>query len=124
MYGRKQTPFEVGFQAGQKAKGLPGRVEFIGSDSAMWAVTDGGPSIAEEFQRGLTAAAGGAEEHTIPLVSAPKGPGSRATRLQLAHEYLRYTPIPKGTKLPGGLVSDGTLVPPWAGPPLPVPPGL
>lgn len=116
LYVREKTPFEVGYLVGQKAQGLNGPLEWVGADSAMWAVNDGGPSIAEEFQRGLTAASNGV--HRVALISAPKGPGSRAARVQLLHEHLRYETLPKGMKLPGGLVSDGTMVPPWSGPKL------
>jgi hypothetical protein len=116
MYGKGRTPFEVGYDLGQKARGIKGRIEWVSGDSAMWAVTDGGESIAQEFQRGLTAAAGGSDP--IALISAPKGPGSRATRVQILHEHLRFETLPAGIPLPGGLVSDGTAVPPWAGPKL------
>lgn len=113
MYGKEQTPYQVGYTFGQKCRGLPGRMEWIAGDSAMWAVNDGGETIAEEFQRGLSAAT---QPEPIPLISAPKGPGSRPARVMLLHEHLRLTPIPKGVKLPGGLVSDGTVIPPWGGP--------
>jgi hypothetical protein len=93
LYVRQKTPYEVGYLVGQKAKQFP-QLEFLAGDSAMWAVTDGSPSVAEEFQRGLTAATAPA---TIPLISVSKGPGSRAARKQLLHEQLRYQKLEDGT---------------------------
>ena len=115
MYGKVQTAFEVGYLAGQRARGFPGRLEWIAGDSAMWAVTGNGPSVAEEFARGLSAAT---EPEPIPLISAPKGPGSRTARVQLLHEALRYETLPAGARLPGGLLATGNEPAPWAGPKL------
>lgn len=120
MYGKEKTPFEVGYALGEKAKGLNGPLEWVAGDSAMWAVTDGGESQAEGFQRGMIAAAGG--DDRVPLIAAPKGPGSRHARVTLLHEHLRLTPLPAGVKIPDGkgghIISDGTIIPPWGGPKL------
>lgn len=99
LYLTKKTPYEAGYLSGTMAKRFP-LLEFFAGDSAMWNVTDGGPTIAEEFQRGLTAAVLPA---SLPLVSVAKGPGSRMARKQLLHEHLRYQTNPDGT------------IPRWAG---------
>jgi phage terminase large subunit len=100
LYWRKKTPYEVGFMIGTLAKALP-QLEYVAGDSAMWAVNDGGPTVAEDVQKGITDAIG--HDRALPLVAAPKGPGSRAAGKQLVHDALRFTPA-----------ADGT-VPTWAG---------
>jgi phage terminase large subunit len=94
LYFRKKTPYEVGYLIGAVAKGLPA-LEFIAGDSAMWAVSDGGPSVAEDVQRGIADALG--HDRSLPLIAAPKGPGSRAAGKQLVHEHLRFTAQADGT---------------------------
>lgn len=85
---REQTPYDVGFTIARRCREWPLRLPgFISADSACWAVTDGGPSIAEELQRGLR---DGCPEAPIALVSAPKGAGSRLSGKMLIHQALRY----------------------------------
>jgi phage terminase large subunit len=94
LYFRKQTPYEVGYLVGTMAKALP-QLEYVAGDSAMWAVSDGGPSVAEECQKGITDAIG--HDRALPLISVAKGPGSRQAGKQLVHEALRFTPAADGT---------------------------
>jgi hypothetical protein len=94
IYFRKSTPYEVGYQIGTMAKALP-QLEYVAGDSAMWAVSDGGPTVAEDVQKGMADALG--HDRALPLVSAPKGPGSRQAGKQLVHEMLRFTQAADGT---------------------------
>jgi len=92
-------PYEVGYTIGQLVVGY-GLPEWIAGDSSMWDVTDGGPTIAERVQKGLNDALQGA---TVPLVSTPKGPGSRVAGKLLIHEGLKYTRAADGTVPSWGL---------------------
>jgi len=108
MRWREQPPYEIGFTIAQRCRAWPLHLPtFISADSACWAVTDGGPTIAEELQRGLR---DGCPEFPIALVSAPKGPGSRVAGKMLLHQALRVTPGEDGS------------VPAWARPRLTVHP--
>lgn len=85
---QSRTPFDVGETVGHALKRDVFRFpEWVWADSAMWAVNDGGPTIAEQFQAGLDAALG---ERSPKLVPAPKGPGSRAARKMLLHQGLAF----------------------------------
>lgn len=85
-YFREMTAGDVGRQAAEHFRRIAVPIQIAG-DSAMWAVTDGGPTVAEQFQEGLRSAWG----HGMPmLVKAPKGPGSRQARVVLTHELLRW----------------------------------
>lgn len=108
MYFQKKTPYEVGFLIGQRALTLPDRLEYVAAGSDMWDVRDGGPTLAEECQRGLRDAAGGDQApYIVPLTSVARGSGSRAARKMLLHEHLRYETV---------TTSEGSkLIPPWAG---------
>jgi hypothetical protein len=112
MYGKGRTPYQVGFDAQQKAAGLKGRVEWMACDEAIWG-DDRGETIAEDFQKGLTAGAQGGDP--IPLISVPKGPGSRPARVMLMHEYLRYETLPAGKVIKGVKIPPNTPAP-WGGP--------
>lgn len=97
----------VGRRIGQLLLKLPSaqRPDAVAADSAMWAVTDGGASIAAKVQEGIDAVF---DEHnatnrtvqqdlaTPQLYPAPKGTGSRAARKQLLHELLAWTPDADG----------------------------
>jgi hypothetical protein len=103
LYFKQQTPYEMGYVVGQRCRTIPdARVEWIGCDSAMIAVTDGGPSHYEEFARGLKDATFDAVLGVVPLVSAPKGPGSRVAGKMLVHEHLRVKRSPDGSIPPWG----------------------
>ena len=92
-YYRETPPYQVGFTFGKRIMQFP-RCEYVALDSACWNVTDGGPTIAEEIQRGLNDACG---KNAPAVVSAPKGSGSRITGKLLVHEALRYTRDEDGT---------------------------
>lgn len=81
---RKMKPFDVGYSFTKQSMRFP-RSEFIAIDTP--AVSDGGPTILEELQRGAKAAAG---ERAPVFINPPKGPGSRATKKMLLHEYLKW----------------------------------
>jgi hypothetical protein len=89
FYFSEKTPFDVGKTVGESLKRflLP---EWIAADSAMWAVTDGGPTVAEEVERGIQSVL---KRTSPPLVQAPKGPESRTTRKMLMHELLKWSEI-------------------------------
>jgi hypothetical protein len=93
FYFRETAPYQVGFTFGQRIRQFP-RPEWVVLDSACWNVTDGGPTIAEQFQHGLEAACG---RTAPPVISAPKGSGSRVASKLLVHEALRYTREADGT---------------------------
>lgn len=98
---RQTTPYDCGLRFGRGLSHYP-LPEWIAGDSSMWAVTDGGPTYAEEFQRGLNEAL---HPRTVSLIAAPKGPGSRHARVMLMHKALAYkiTPgkdLPDRTQLP------------------------
>ena len=86
FYYKETPPYQVGYTFGQRIKAFP-RPEWVVLDSACWNVTDGGPTIAEQFQDGLNAACG---KNAPPVISAPKGSGSRVTGKLLVHDALRY----------------------------------
>lgn len=112
MYGKGQTPYQVGYVFAQKCLGLKGRVEWLACDAAIWG-DDRGETIAEDLQKGLTAGAQG--QDPIPLISVPKGPGSRPARVLLLHEYLRYETLPAGLVVKGVTIPANTPAP-WGGP--------
>lgn len=112
IYVREKTPYEAGFLVGTRAKSYPA-LEYVAGGDDMWAVRDGGPTYAEEFQRGMNDATdpgGSAQGTRIPLISVARGPGSRLAGKMLVHEHLRYQTMPDGK------------VAPWAGPRLRVHP--
>lgn len=92
-YFRETPPYRVGYTIGERIKGFP-RPEWIVLDSACWNVTDGGPTIAEQFQDGLRAACA---TQTPPVVPSPKGTGSTVTGKIMVHEMLRFEREPDGT---------------------------
>lgn len=91
----RRTPYDVGYTLGQRLGVAPLHLpEWIVGDSAMWAVTDGGPTVAEEVQRGLQASLG----PTAPaLIPCQKGTGSRVAGKLLVHEGLKYEALEDGT---------------------------
>lgn len=88
FYHREQTPYQVGFTVGQIWQGLA-IPEWVAFDPSMLQVRDGGPTIVEEWGKGLRDALG---PLAPPLVPAPAGKGSRYAGKQLLHERLRYEP--------------------------------
>lgn len=93
FYYRETPPYQVGFTFGKNIMAFP-RCEYVALDSACWNVNDGGPTIAEEIQRGLKDACG---KFAPPVISAPKGTGSRITGKLLVHQALKYTRETDGT---------------------------
>jgi len=92
---RELTPYDVGHTMGLRMAEWPLQLpEWIAGDSAMWAVTQGGPSIAEEVQRGLHDAL---PQRAPALISTPKGTGSRVAGKMLVHQALQWTASPDGT---------------------------
>lgn len=99
IYVNKKTPYDVGFQLGEHAKRYP-RLEYVVAGSDMWDVRDGGETIGEKCAAGLAAAT---QPDPIPLVSMPRGKGSRIAGKLAVHEFLKYE-----------TAEDGTI-PNWAG---------
>lgn len=80
--------------------------EWIAADEQMWyKVGTSGPNLAEEMQEGLRAGMGLAAP---PVIAAPHGRGSRATKLDLMHKALAWRPLP----------NDPSTCAPWARPKL------
>lgn len=90
-------PYQVGFTFGKAIVRFP-RPEWLALDTPP--VADGGPTIMERFQKGLTDAV---VKNPPPVMSIPRGPGSRVTKKQLLHEYLRYERGKDGVVHPWGL---------------------
>lgn len=85
MYFRHQSPYQVGYDFGKAIMRFP-KPEWVCVD--VPAVSDGGPTIDEEIQRGLVAAVG---KNAPPVITPPKGPGSRITKKALLHDMLKYS---------------------------------
>lgn len=100
-YFKNTDPYTVGYNWGQKILSFPKPVWFAVDTPA---VSDGGPTILEELQRGLNDACGGLRSRPPVFINPPKGAGSRATKKQLLHEVLRYE-----------RAADRSL-PPWGAP--------
>jgi hypothetical protein len=109
-YEKEIDPYTTGYRIGEQLKQFP-RLEWIGCDSSMANVTDGGMTIMERIQKGLIDSMG--KQHHPVLVTVPKGPGSRGTRKQLLHEVLRYEEREE---------NGHKVVPPWLAPRLTVHP--
>jgi hypothetical protein len=114
FYLRKKTPKEVGQMIGMKARTLKAPLEWVACDSEIFG-DDRGERISDKLQEGLIEAAGGGD--VVPLISVPKGPGSRVARVQLLHEYLRYDVLPAGKVIKGVVIPPDTPAP-WGGPKL------
>ncbi len=70
--------------------------EFIQADAQMW--EDGGTgaiTLADEFGRGMRDAMG---PLAPPILRAPKGPNSRAIRVNIMHDYLRFERVGPSVK--------------------------
>lgn len=84
-------PYEAGYNLGtwllHSGQPLP---EWIACDEAMWNVTQGGPTIGEEMQRGVIAAL--PHRFSVPLIATPKGKGSRVAGKMLIHGALKWGP--------------------------------
>ena len=104
MTVRKTPPYEAGYQLGQKLNRLPGRAEYVACGDDMCRVTDGGPTIYEEFSRGVRDAT---QPNPIPCTTVARGAGSRLAGKMIVHQHLRT----KGD-------FEGKPVPIWAGPKL------
>jgi phage terminase large subunit len=92
IYLRKKAPYDVGYLVGQKAKPYP--MEYIAYGVDMKQDRMGGPTILEEFQRGLMDAN---PTSPIPAISVNAGPGSRAAGKMLVHEHLKFEALADGT---------------------------
>lgn len=104
-YFKELDPYTVGYNLGQSLMRFP-RLEWIALDSACWAVTDGGPTIAEEIMRGMKdAIVGVTGDHSLvpAIVPTPKGAGSRITGKQILHRMLRFEREEDGTVKPWNL---------------------
>jgi hypothetical protein len=84
---REKTPFDVGRALGTSLLRFQVPI-WLAYDSAMDAVTDGGPTVTMELRRGLGEAMRGLAP---PLIPAPKGKGSRQARKALLHEGLKWS---------------------------------
>jgi hypothetical protein len=109
LYFRGKGPRRVGREVAAICLAAASSPREIVADSAIFATTDGGVTIAERVQEGIEAAwaeaaDGRRELPPVPqLVPSPKGPGSIRTRTQLLKEALAYR-----------LDDDGALVEPPA----------
>lgn len=93
----KTDPYMVGFNFAKAIMRYP-RPEWLAMDTP--AVADAGPTIMERFQEGIKDAVG---KQVFPVVSIPRGKGSRFTKKQLLHEQLRFTRAADGTIPPWGM---------------------
>jgi len=93
---REKTPFQFGKLCGEVLNRFP-LPEWILGDSSMWAVSDGGPTYATEFARGLAEAL---PNRAPPLAPSPKGRGSRVARVNRMHEMLRWSVAEDGEVKP------------------------
>lgn len=93
---QEKEPTELGqaLGIGFMTIGIP---EWIGADENMW---HAGPTIPEKVQEGLDAVLGFTK---VPLIAAPKGPGSRHMRKVLMHQALRWKPGANGIIVPWGM---------------------
>lgn len=89
-------PYSAGFEWAKALLRFP-RPEHVALDTPP--VPDAGPTIMERFQAGLRDGIGRLDQ-TPPVVSIPRGPGSRLTRYQLMRELLAYKRADDGT-IPG-----------------------
>lgn len=87
-YFKGRTPEDVGRTIGQMLLRSAILPEFIAGDSAMWATTDGGETVAEGVQRGILEVMTQGQHAT--LIAAPKGAGSRVGGKMLVHDALRF----------------------------------
>lgn len=91
---KEQTDYQVGYAVGLicRSHGMTS-AHLLAGDDQMWQKTGvSSPTIAEGFQVGLFDAYGeGALDWAPRLVPAEKGKGSRAAKLVLMHEYLRWS---------------------------------
>lgn len=100
LYFRQQTAYDIGYAAGMLCRQYE-RVEYVAADEQMWYQTGvGAPSLAEEMQRGLVDAFGKDLERAPKLIEATHGRGSRAAKLAVLHQYLRWTATKDGTVQP------------------------
>ena len=79
-------PFTVGETIGLRLYEL-GLPEYVAADSQMWAVTQGGPTIAEGVQLGLDSVL---KVQSPRLIGVAKGPGSRLSGKMLVHHGLAF----------------------------------
>ena len=94
---KESDPYSVGYMWGQVLMRYP-RPEWTAIDTP--AVVDGGPTILEKLQAGMNAAV---SKFPVPFINPPKGPGSRDTKKQMLHDYLRYKRADDGEVYPWGL---------------------
>ena len=94
---KETDPYSVGYTWGQVLMRYP-RPEWTAIDTP--AVADGGPTILEKLQAGMNAAV---SKFPVPFINPPKGAGSRDTKKQMLHDYLRYKRADDGEVYPWGL---------------------
>ena len=95
FYFREMSAFEAGRQSAKKLQATT--VFAVAADSAMWAKTGVGETVAEQFQAGLDSVYGGPGQGPR-LYEVTKGPGSRAAGKQLVHRCLKWGPaLPDGS---------------------------
>lgn len=102
FYFRDMDAYTAGYSFALSLSAAPqvGIPEFIMADAQMWG--DGGTgaiTVADQWIKGMTAILGPQAPMMLP---APKGPGSRATRLSLLRDYLRWEERPDHTIPPWG----------------------
>ncbi len=113
---REMDPFSVGHMWGQVLMRFP-RPEWTAIDTP--AVSDGGPTILEKLQAGMNAAV---KKFPVPFINPPKGPGSRVTKLQLLHDYLKIKMVKDDEGVWRPMRDANGLIPTWALPQLQIHP--
>lgn len=102
MAFREQTGLDVGRAIGWICR-EEGEIEYIAGDEQMWYKTgSSAPTIAEEVQNGIWEAYGDDRSRAPRLIEATHGRGSRLTKLQVLHRYLKWTQSHDGKVPPWG----------------------
>ena len=97
FYFKGLTPYDAGYRFGKQIMRFP-RPEYLAIDTP--AVSDGGPTILENLQKGMNAAV---KNNAPVFINPPKGPGSRLTKKTKLHELLKYERDDKGVVHPWGM---------------------
>lgn len=94
---------EAGRRIAKTCEKWPG-LRLIAADSAMWAQTGAGPTVAEEVRRGMTSVLGERTPALFPVVKAgSEGRSSREAGFQLVQRYLAFRAEKDGTVAPWNL---------------------
>lgn len=97
---REMDPFDVGQKYARVLMRFP-RPEYLCIDEP--AVSDGGQTINERIQAGMDSVLGRTTFGTPPVITPPKGPGSRYAKKQWLHEQLAYNKLVVDKALEAGV---------------------